>query len=194
MVRLIMQMFSLLVLGSVLAGPAMADPLSDAQKAYSVGSYAKALDLYTALAKRGDANAQLGLGVMYYLGQGVTQSYKDAAKWFQRSAEQGNFLAQDILGEMHDQGLGVPQDYQQAAKWYRLAAEQGDANAQYNLGIMYARELGVPQDFVLAYMWMSLSAKFPEELALVAKQMSPDQIVRAQERAAQCAAQRFRGC
>ena len=194
MVRLLTPMFFWVIFWFALAGQAMAGPLSDAQSAYAAGNYAKALDLYTPLAKQGVAKAQLSLGVMYYIGQGVTQSYKDAAKWFQRAAEQDNILAQDILGEMYDQGLGVPQDYKMAAKWYRLAAEQGDAHGQYNLGLMYARELGVPQDYVRAYMWMSLSAKFPEELGSVAKQMSASQIAKAQELAAQCSAKQFKGC
>lgn len=172
----------------------MADPLSDAQSAYSAGNYAKALELFTPLAKKGEAKAQFSLGIMYYIGQGATQSYSEAAVWLQRAAAQGNVLAQNILGEMLDQGLGVAQDYKKAAKWYQLAAEQGDAHAQYNIGLMYARELGVPQDSVLGYMWMSLSGKFPEELEILKRRMSANQIAQAQERALQCQAKQFKGC
>jgi len=188
------QIFSVMIFWCIWAGQSVADPLSDAQQAYSAGNYAKALELYTPLAKKGEAKAQLSLGVMYYIGQGVTQSYKDAAKWFQQAAKQGNILAQNILGEMLDQGTGIPQDYKEAARWYRMAAEQGDAHAQYNLGIMYARELGVPQNYVRAYMWMSLSAKFPEELEVVAKQMSPHQIAQAQGLTTQCLSKQFKDC
>ena len=193
--RLSAQLFSSFVLCSCLAGSALgADTLSEAQNAYAAGNYAKAFDLYTPLAKKGDPKAQLSLATMYYIGQGVTQSYKDAARLFERSAKQGNVLAQDILGEMYDQGLGVPQDYKTAAKWYRLAAEQGDATGQYNLGLMYARELGLPQDYILGYMWMSLSGLHPEELEFVAKQMSHSQVGKAQELADQCAAKSFKNC
>ncbi len=175
-------------------GHAIADPLSDAQNAYASGNYAKAFEMYTPLARKGDAKAQLSLGVMYYIGQGVTQSHKDAAKWFTFAGKQGNVLAQNIMGEMHDQGLGVPQDYTTAAKWYRLAAEQGDARGQYNLGIMYERELGVPQDYVKAYMWMSLSKAPVEELNSISKQMTPHQITKSNELAVQCTANNFKGC
>jgi TPR repeat protein len=192
--RLSAQLFSSFALCSCLAGSALgADTLTEAQNAYAAGNYAKAFELYTPLAKK-DAKAQLSLGTMYYIGQGVTQSYTDAAKLFERSAKQGNVLAQDILGEMYDQGLGVPQDYKTAAKWYRLAAEQGDATGQYNLGLMYARELGLPQDDVLGYMWMSLSGLHPEELEFVARQMTPGQIGKAHELADQCTAKGFKNC
>ena len=177
-----------------MAGQSIASPLSEAQSAYAAGNYANALELYSSLANKGNAQAQLSLGVMYYLGQGVTQSNENAAKWFQRAAKKGNVLAQNLLGEMYDQGSGVPQDYKIAAKWYRLAAEQGDTHGQYNLGIMYARELGVPQDYIQAYMWLSLSAKSPEELGLITRQMSASQIAKAKELADQCAAKQFKRC
>jgi len=184
----------LAVLCVSLVSQVSADPLKDAQNAYAAGNYAKALDLYTPLAKKGDAKAQLSLGTMYYIGQGVTQSYQEAAKLFERSAKQGNVLAQNILGEMYDQGLGVSQSYEEAAKWYRMAAEQGDAHGQFNIGIMYARELGLPQDYVLGYMWMSLSAKSSDELQRIAKEMTPEEIAKAKELTAQCAANKFKKC
>lgn len=178
----------------IIAGQVMADSLLDAQRAYSAGDYAKAEKLYMPLAKRGDAKAQLSLGVIYYLGQGVPQNYQEAAKWLRLAAKQKHAPAQNLLGSIYDLGLGVPQDYKEAANWYRLAAEQGDADGQYNLGIMYARELGVPQDNLRAHMWMSLSGKYPDELAFVARQMSGDQIARARELARQCKAKKFNGC
>jgi hypothetical protein len=178
----------------VLAEQVMADPLSDAQHAYSMGDYAKAAQLYIPLAKQGHVKAQLSLGVMYSLGQGVEKDDQEATKWFELAAGQGQALAQDILGETYDQGRGVPKDYSKAVRWYRLAAEQGDALGQYNLGIMYARELGVPQDYVRGYMWMYLSGKNLDELAYVASQMTPDQIILAQDLAKKCTAKKFKGC
>ncbi len=120
--------------------------------------------------------------------------YVQAEKLYKPLAKQGNVKAQLSLGMMYDLGLGVPQDYKEAANWYRLAAEKGDKEGQYNLGIMYARELGVPQDYILAHMWMSLSGKYPAELAFVAKQMSAEQIAKAQELGIQCIANKFKGC
>jgi len=194
MIRFLIPTFSWILLGFILTAPAIASPLSDAQSAYSAGNYAKAFEAYTKLANKNDAQSQLSLGVMYSLGQGVTQSHKIAAKWFQQSAKRGNVMAQNILGEMYDQGTGVPQDYKIAAKWYRLAAEQGDTHGQYNLGIMYARGLGMPLDYIRGYMWLSLSAKSKDELQLTAKQMTRNQIAEAKTLAMQCSAKKFKGC
>ena len=69
---------------------------------------------------------------MYYFGQGVSQDYREALKWFRLAARQGIAEAQAILGLMYDCGEGVPQDYKEAMKWYRFAAERGNANAQTN--------------------------------------------------------------
>ena len=78
------------------------------------------------LAKGGDKSAQDNLGVMYSIGDGVPQDYKEAAKWFTKAAEQGYANAQYSLGVMYRDGDGVPQDYKEAVKWYTKAAEQGD--------------------------------------------------------------------
>jgi len=50
------------------------------------------------LAEQGHAVAQFSLGVMYRKGQGVSQNYKTAAKWFRLAAEQGDAAAQFNLG------------------------------------------------------------------------------------------------
>ena len=67
---------------------------------------------------------------MYFIGQGVSQDYKESVKWYRLSAEQGDAEAQFNLGLMYSEGQGVPQDDKEAVKWYRLAAEQGDADAR----------------------------------------------------------------
>ena len=42
------------------------------------------------LAEKGNAEAQVYLGVTYELGKGVPQDYQLAVKWYRRSAQQGN--------------------------------------------------------------------------------------------------------
>ena len=69
------------------------------------------------------------MGNSYYYGQGVSQDYNEAAKWYRKAAEQGYEKAQYNLGNSYYYGRGVSQDYNEAAKWYRKAAEQGDADA-----------------------------------------------------------------
>ena len=53
-----------------------------------------------ARAKRGDADAQFGLGLMYDMGKGVSEDDKEAVKWYKLAAEQGNADAQERYGEL----------------------------------------------------------------------------------------------
>ena len=58
-------------------------------------------------AKDGVAADQYKLGTMYVKGQGVTQDYQEAVKWYRLAAEQGEVNAQSALGLMYDNGEGV---------------------------------------------------------------------------------------
>ena len=88
-------------------------------------------------AETGDAGAQAQLGRLYAKGEGVTNSYKEAVKWYRLAADQGNAEGQFGLGELYDVGQGVPRNLDEAVKLYRLAADQGHAGAQYTLGFLY---------------------------------------------------------
>ncbi|MEG1669098.1 tetratricopeptide repeat protein [Chryseobacterium sp.] len=81
---------------------------------------------YINAAEQGDAIAQCQLGDMYRDGNGVTQDYVEAVKWYTKSAEQGNADAQNRVGCRYYNGNGVTQDYVEAAKWFVKAAEQGN--------------------------------------------------------------------
>lgn len=137
----------------------MPGSLSDADRAYTSGVYAKALKLYRSLAEQGDVKAQIMLGSMYDVGLGVSQDYLEAAKWYLLAAKQGDAKAQSKLGAIYDIGLGVPQDSKEALKWWRLAAVQGDTFAQLNLGAKYDHGKLVPQDFKEAVKWYRQAAE-----------------------------------
>jgi hypothetical protein len=69
------------------------------------------------------------------------------------------------------------------------AADQGSSRAQHRLARMYAQGQDVQKDFVQAHMWFSLAAaggikEAAENLASIARQMTPDQIAKAEEMAA----------
>lgn len=81
-------------------------------------------------ANQGDVGAQYNLGVCYENGQGVAQSYSEAASWYRKAAEQGHANAQNSLGVCYENGQGVAQCCSEAIKWYRKAAEQGDIDAK----------------------------------------------------------------
>jgi TPR repeat protein len=97
---------------------------------------------------------------------------------------------------MYFQGEGVPENYAEAMKWWTKAAEQGDANDRYFVGAMSLNITpdlpGEPirDDFVTAYMWLSLAKTEGHKNAAttldrIKKQMTPAQITKAQELAAE---------
>ncbi len=106
----------------------------------------------------GDAAAQLRLGEMYDLGQGVPKDLAEAVKWYRLSAEQGNAQAQFALAEMYKNGDGVERSLPQALAWYRRSADQGNPGAQLLLGVLYESGTGVAADVAEAARWYRRSA------------------------------------
>ncbi len=102
-------------------------------------------------AARGDAAAQVNLGVMHVRGEGVPRNIAKAVDLFRRAAAQGNAAAQVNLGLMYANGEGVPRNINRAQELLQQAAAQGNADAEVNLGLMHVRgELG-PKDLTKAH-------------------------------------------
>ena len=116
------------LLGSV--GVSMSADFRNCEQEYKKKNYNAAARLCLPFAEQGNATAQKNLGFMYHNGDGVSQDYKTAMKWFRLAAKQGHATAQYNLGLMYRNGRGVPQDNKTAVKWWKLAAEQGVAVAQ----------------------------------------------------------------
>ena len=110
---------------------------TEGANAYNARNYALALKEITPLARAGNADAQHLLGLMYYMGRGVTRDYKQAFSWHYKAAVQGKADAQYVIGAMYYTGNSVPQDHKLAVQWFRRAAEQGHPDAQHALGLMY---------------------------------------------------------
>ena len=75
------------------------------------------------LAEHGVPHAQNVLGEIYMYGEGISQDFDEAAKWFRLAAEQHHHRAQFMLGVLYWSGDGVPQDFDKAVKWFRLAED-----------------------------------------------------------------------
>lgn len=126
----------------------------DGAAAYNRGDFAVARRLWSPLADKGDARAQLGLAMMYFLGQGVPRNMAAAMDWCHKAADQGLPAAQYRLGQMYANPWRAElQDFIEAAKWYEKAANQNYAAAQDELGAMYEFGLGTPRDFGKAEAW-----------------------------------------
>jgi S1-C subfamily serine protease len=121
---------------------------------YDAGRFDEAYRIWQKLAEQGYVNAQINLGAMYDMGNGVHEDPVKAIKWYRKAALQGNSAAQYNLGLMYAMGRGVPQNTKEAAAWYQKAAEQGFAEAQYHLGMMYATVEGTTRDKNVAIDWL----------------------------------------
>jgi TPR repeat protein len=132
-------MRSLMLHGSVLAlllsgyaagmTTVLAGPFEDAIAAYNRAEYATALQLMRPLAEQGNAEAQNGMGALYYHGYGVTRDFKEAIKWYRLAAAQGNLDAQLNLGSMYYEGEGVAEDLARAHMWLSIVADRGYGDA-----------------------------------------------------------------
>ena len=182
-----------------LAAPIYALDFKKGVAAYNSGDYATAFKEFKPFADAGDKNAQYNIGLMYKTGRGVPQDYTEAEKWYTLAAEQGDADAQYSLGVLYRDGQGVPQDFKEAAKWWTLAAEQGYAKAQTNLGYIYDYGEGVLADFVIAHMWYNIagangSEKGAKNREIIAKNMTPEDISKAQAMARVCINSNYEKC
>lgn len=160
--------------------------LADGAMAYNNKNYALAYKEIAPLAQSGNADAEHLLGLMYYMGRGVPQDYKQALMWHRKAALQGKADAQYVVGAMYYTGNAVIQDHKEAVIWFRKAAEQGHAEAQQVLGLMYRYHIGgMPQDNVIAYMLWNLAAaggssNAADQRSQVVKTMTAEQIEEGQ--------------
>jgi TPR repeat protein len=77
--------------------------------------------------EQGSVNAQNALGEMYRNGEGVSQDYETAIKWYFSAAARSS-------------------DFTIALKEFTRLAEKGNADAQFYLGFMYRNGEGVPNE------------------------------------------------
>ena len=167
--------------------------------AYKGGDYSTALWQLEPLAKQGHVRAQFNLGVMYHNGNGVSQNYYTAVKWYRYSCEQKDAEACFNLAFLYDNGQGVPHNYKAAVLWYRHGAQLGDARSQINLAGKYYAGKGIPRDYVFAHMWANIAGSLGNEQAakkrdFIAKQMTSSQIGKATTFARECIRKHYKGC
>ena len=161
--------------------------IESGKRAYQQKDYATALREFTPLAEQGNQDAQLFLGKMYMMGQGVLKDQDRAIKYFRASAAQNNADAQFFLGVLY---LLPHKDITEGVKWLRLSAEQGQQDAQLVLGKSYLQgDKELPRDPVQAEMWLQLAAKgnldfYQNELLAAEGQMTPEQIAKGKALAA----------
>ena len=164
----------------------MAD-YQEGRDAFDRGDYSTALKEFKTLDKQNDPRGQYALAVMYDLGEGVPQNFKEAVKYYRLAAEQGFANAQNNLGVAYDQGDGVSKDYKEAMKWYLLAAERGNRDAPNNIGVLHMIGFGVTRSFAKAHTWFTIAGSGDSEAIsnknFVEKRLTPEELVESNKRA-----------
>lgn len=87
------------------------------------------LKMIQELAEKGSAKMQASLAGLYAKGEGLSQDYKEAAKWFERAADQGHTDAQAALADLYSQGKGVEKDLKKAYMHLTVLAQDGEKSA-----------------------------------------------------------------
>ena len=99
---------------ALMASPARAVNVADAEfkrgmTAYNSGAFREAAQIWGRLAENGSANAQSGLGLLYYTGSGVPLDYARARKLFVAAAKRNVPQAQMFLSFMYRYGEAASQ-------------------------------------------------------------------------------------
>jgi hypothetical protein len=145
-------------------------------------------DSIESLAEKGDAEAELKMGLRYTSIAWGIRDDKIAAQWFEKAARHNQVEAQYRYGLALLKGQGVIQDYKTAFYWLEKAARQGHAQAQFTLGEMYHSGLAIKSDIERAYLWFNLAAAQGVESAasardIVVQLLTPNQVAAMQEEA-----------
>lgn len=113
-------------------------------------------------ADKGNAIAQLCLGMDYYYGRygrADKKDYEKAFKYYRMSAEQGLADAQFRLALCYDNGEGTTQNSQKALFWYEKAALQEHKAAIFNLAASYSNGIEIEKNPTLAFYWFKKGAE-----------------------------------
>ncbi|MFO1395617.1 MAG: hypothetical protein U1F48_01010 [Burkholderiales bacterium] len=84
-------------------------------------------------AARGEAHAQVTLGLAFELGHGVERDLLQAGHLYRLAAQAGVVRAQFALGQLYEFGCDSEPQPALARPWYERAAEQGHDGARRRL-------------------------------------------------------------
>jgi len=125
-----------------------------ALKKFDEGDYAAAYK-YAKQGDLGNADLLFMLGWMYFEGNQVERSLKDAFQCWNKAANAGHSRAQFDLAVMYAKGEYVEKDLTKAAVWLTKAAEAGLSEAAFHLGIVFENGAGVKRSGRAALKWYS---------------------------------------
>jgi TPR repeat protein len=136
-----------------------ASPYEEGWDHFSSGNYAIAKKIWLPLAEQGDADAALGLAIIYENGLQTRRDQKASTRWYQVAADSGIAEAQHDLGIKYFTGSGVGKDLTRTFELWKQAAETGLGSAQTKLAYLYLRGMGTEQNEQEAVRWYRQAAK-----------------------------------
>ncbi|HMD54765.1 MAG TPA: tetratricopeptide repeat protein, partial [Phycisphaerae bacterium] len=113
----------------------VSNSVRDALHNGALGNPSQTFSICAQAAADGNVDAMNTLGVLYASGQGVTQDYQEALKWWNKAAMAGSGDAMFNVGMLYEHGLGVRQDYFKAHIWIEEAAPKGNQKAKDYLSV-----------------------------------------------------------
>ncbi|MBY0510757.1 MAG: sel1 repeat family protein [Rhodospirillaceae bacterium] len=124
------------------------------------------LEDLTAIADKGNAAAQVLLGIRYTSGE--APDLEKAVALFRKAAEKKDADAEYYMGVAYLSGMGVPKDEAQAVVWFKRSASRNHAVAQYWVGEMIAKGRGgLTADWAAALPYFEKAARGAVVTAIV---------------------------
>lgn len=177
--------------------PAFSETSESAYAAAQRGEFERSLEIATPLAKEGNSEAQVLLGMQHMMGLGTNPNPDVAIEWYQRAADQNNANALAVMASIYRDGIHIQKDTEQAIRLFIKSGKLGNYRAFNVLGMMFEEADGVNQDYLKALMWYEISiangglSAFKEDIVT---KMDPQEIQTAVKLAQLCMESDFENC
>lgn len=127
----------------------------------AAGKPEEAIPLLKKAADDGHAFSASNLGICFYFGDGVEQSYEDAFRYFQVALKKNDPTAFYYIARMYRFGEGREHGIELALEYYTKAAMAGMPDAQYELAELYVtgESVGIEQNLRQAIHWFAYAAQ-----------------------------------
>ena len=158
----------------------------------------KAISYLLLAAGQGSTDAQYDLVRIESSNKTFNLERAKSIEWLTNAANAGHVFAQYDLANIFSE-KGDFESSRLAVHWWNESARQKNSDAQYALGRAYSEGFGVLTDLQRAYMWFSIAADhgaFGAKLdkGFLGVELSPEQILRANEMANFCVKTNYEEC
>ena len=139
---------------------------------YEQKDYENALKFLKKATEKGNLEAMILIGEMYYNGDGVKIDKLEALRYYTKvvGIEYNEAInisyPMEIIGFMYQYGEGVRQNTRRAIEWYLKSAELGNISAIRAIGDIYRYGEGAEPNLYMALNWYKKAAALGDNTAL----------------------------